>query len=258
MTRLSLVLTLALVLGSTATVKATTSFYAVPFDEASTPFGTIDPTTGVFTQIGSNFSDAILDLAVSPLGVVYAVTEAGSLITINSSTAAVSTIGTLPSGVHTLAFRPDGTLFGATTTSLYTLNPTTGSGTLLGSMGLGAGIQGDNIRFDGSSLFVMTTQTNSRLFSLNETSGASTLVGSSGVDDVSLGAFFGGVFLGSNQSGGQNRIVQINPSTGAGTEGATMNNEYLFALAPTATPEPATFMILGIGLAFLAGKKRLS
>jgi hypothetical protein len=251
--RASVCLAFTLVVGLSASLKATT-FYALAFDQASTPFGTIDPTTGVFTQIGSAFANPADDIAVSPTGVVYAVLDSGSLITINTTTAAISVVGTLPSGVQSLAFRPDGTLFGATTTSLYTLNTSTAAGTLLGSLGLGTGIDADNIRFDGSTLFVMTVETNSRLFSLSQTTGAGTLVGSSGIDDVSLGAFFGGVFYGSNAAGAQNHIAQINPATGAGTEGATMNNGYLFALAPASVPEPATFLICGAGLAFLVGK----
>jgi hypothetical protein len=247
-------LLLMFTLGLSASLKATTTFYALAFDQTTTPFGTINPTTGAFTQIGSSFPDAADDIAVSPAGVVYAVLDSGSLITINTTTAAISVIGTLPTGVQSLAFRPDGTLFGATTTSLYTLNPSTAAGTLLGSMGLG-GSDADNIRFDGSTLFVMTVDTNSRLYSLSQTSGAGTLIGPSGIDDVSLGAFFGGVFYGSNTAGAQNHIAQINPATGVGTEGANTSTEYLFALAPATVPEPATFLICCAGLVFLAGKR---
>ncbi len=249
----SLLVIFTLILGFSASLKATT-FYALAFDQTTTPFGTIDLTTGAFTQIGSAFPDAADDIAVSPTGMVYAVLDSGSLITINTTTAAISVVGTLPAGVQSLAFRPDGTLFGATTTSLYTLNPSTAAGTLLGSMGLG-GSDADNIRFDGSTLFVMTVDTNSRLYSLSQTSGAGTLIGPSGIDDVSLGAFFGGVFYGSNAASAQNHIAQVNPSTGVGTEGANTSTEYLFALAPATVPEPATFLICYAGLAFLAGKR---
>lgn len=256
MPRPSTLLMLVLALGLSAGSKGAT-FYALAFDQpTTTPFGTIDPTTGVFTQIGSNFPDSAQDIAVSPTGVVYAILETGALVTINTTTAAITTVGTLPSGVQSLAFRPDGTLFGASGTSLYTLNKSTAAGTLLGAMGLG-GSGADNIRFDGSTLLVMTTDANSKLYSLNQTTGAGTLIGSSGVNDVSLDAFSGGILYGSNTVGAQNRIVQINPATGAGTEGANMSTEYLFSLASTAAPEPATFLICCAGLALLAGKKFL-
>ena len=81
-------------------------------------FGTIDPSTGAVTTIGPNTPNLSHDLAVSPSGVVYAI-FGDSLYTIDKTTGiASSAIGVLPADLQSIAFRPDGVLFGVTGSDL--------------------------------------------------------------------------------------------------------------------------------------------
>jgi hypothetical protein len=102
----------------------------------------------------------------------------------------------------------------------------------------------------------MSSDSNSLLYTLSQVTGASTLIGASGVNDTSLGAFVGGVFYGTNQVGTDDHIVQIDPSTGQGTEGALTDNIYIFAMDPTSVPEPGTVGLLGAGIVILVWRKR--
>jgi len=250
---------LAALLSSSLTLHAGPVFYAISFKAPDVSpvgvFGTINPSTGVVTQIGPNTPDLSHDIAVSPSGVVYAI-FGDSLYTIDKTTGvASSAIGILPADLQSIAFRPDGALFGVTGSDLYTINPATAGGALVGSIGLAL----DNIRFDGAgNLYTMTAESNSLLYLVNQTTAAPTLIGPSGTDDISLGAFYGGVFLGTNYTLGP-QVVSVNPLTGAATLGASTDMIYLFALDPTSIPEPGTIGMLGAGLAALiAGAWRTS
>jgi hypothetical protein len=207
----------------------------------------------VVTPIGPNTPDLSHDIAISPAGSVYGIFDT-SLYTIDKLTGATAAVGVFSASIQSLAFRSDGVLFGVDDTSLYTINPATAAATLVGSLGLGVGL--DNIRFDGAgSLYTMTAEPNSLLHLVNQTTGAATLIGASGTDDISLGAFYGGVFLGTNLTD-QARIVSVNPFTGAATLGASTDMIYLFALDPTSVPEPGTIVLIGVGLAALMARRR--
>jgi hypothetical protein len=248
---------LAITFGTT--LHAGPVFYTVAFKTTPSPgvFGTIDPSTGVVTPIGGATLVQTHDIALSPSGVVYSI-EDTNLVTIDKLTGTPTTVGTLPTGLQSLAFGADGALFGVTDTTLYSLNPATAGGTPIGLLGIGAGL--DNLRFDGSGgLFIMTAETDSRLFSVNQSTGAATLIGASGQDDISLGAFYGGVFIGTNAGGGGPQLVTVSPFTGLGTAGAPTDNIYLIALDPTSVPEPSTFALFGVtALVVAMGKLRLA
>jgi hypothetical protein len=106
-------------------------------------------------------------------------------------------------------------------------------------------------------LYVMSAEANSLLYLVNQTTAATTLIGASGTDDISLGAFYGGVFLGTNVTDVP-RIVSVNPANGLATLGAptTGGMIYLIALDPTSVPEPGTVGMLAAGAGLLAFKLR--
>jgi hypothetical protein len=245
----------ALLLFSSAIGVAGPVFYTISYGDAPI-FGTIDPFTGTVTQIGTPLAGYGHDVTVSPTGSVYAVIDQ-DLYSINKFTAAATHIGTFAAEMQTLAFRGDGTLFGAAFDGfLYTVNPLTGVETAVGSMGLPDGP--DNIRFDDlGNLYIMTATTNSALYLLNQSTGAGSFVGLSGQDDTSLGAFYGGVFLASNAPGGAPQMLTVDRSTGLGTPGASANGIYLFALDPTSVPEPGTVAMVvgGLGVLLLARRR---
>jgi hypothetical protein len=243
---------LVVLLGSLFALHAGPVFYAMSY--ADTPvFGTIDPNTGTVTPIGAPLTGYGHDVTVSPSGAVYAIVDA-NLFSIDKSTGLASLIGALPADAQSLAFRSDGAFFVGSHTALYAVNPLTAAGTPIGAINLPA--NADNIRFDGSgNLYVMSAEPNSGLYLLNTSTAAATFVGSSGQDDISLGAFYGGVFLGTNAPV-TGQIVTVNPATGAGTVGAPVNGIYLFALDPTSVPEPGTFGLLLAGAALVLIRAR--
>ena len=242
---------LAFLFCSIAGLHAGPVFYTMSY-AASPVFGTIDANTGAVTPIGVPLTGYGHDLAVSPSGAVYAIVD-DNLFTIDKTTGLASLIGALPADAQSLAFRSDGTLFLGSTSDLFMVNPATGSGTLIGAMNLPA--NADNVRFDAAgNLYVMSAESNSGLYRLSTLTGSSTFIGSSGQDDISLGAFYGGVFLGTNAPV-TGQIVTVDPATGAATAGAPVNGIYLLALDPTSVPEPGTFGLL-LASAALAGVVR--
>jgi outer membrane protein assembly factor BamB len=229
-------------------------FYTMSFGDAPA-LGTIDPNTGTVTPIGAPLTGFGHDITVSPSGAVYEIID-DNLFSINKTTGVSALIGALPTDAQSLAFRSDGTLFVGSHADLYTVNPLTAAGTLIGSMNLPA--SADNIRFGPSgNLYVMSAEANSGLYLLNTSTGASTFVGLSGQDDISLGAFYNGVFLGTNAPV-TGQMVTVNPATGAATIGAPTNGIYLFALDPTSVPEPGTFGLLLAGAGLLCFVRRNS
>jgi hypothetical protein len=243
---------LIFLLGSFFVLHAGPVFYAMSYAD-SPVFGTIDPNTGTVSPIGTPLTGFGHDVTVSPSGAVFAIVD-DNLLSIDKTTGVASTIGALPADAQSLAFRTDGTLFLGSHTALFLVNPLTAGGTLIGPMNLP--VNADNIRFDGSgNLYVMSAEANSALYLLNTSTGATTFVGLSGQDDISLGAFYGGVFLGTNAPV-TGQIVTVNPATGAGTIGAPVNGTYLFALDPRSVPEPGTFGMLLAGAMLVVARVR--
>jgi uncharacterized protein YfiM (DUF2279 family) len=156
--------------------------YAAEYNQSTNRFGTINLLNGNFTKISSFGNALINDIAYCPTnGTLYGISNTTALVTFNKTNGAITTIGNLVSGIESLAFRPsDGALFGATSSKLYTINPATGTATLVGSYGSPTklGTTGQNIRFaqDGN-LYVSNTSTNTDIYRINIASGAATWMG---------------------------------------------------------------------------------
>jgi DNA-binding beta-propeller fold protein YncE len=107
-------------------------------------------------------------------------TGARVLITIDTATGTPTAVGTLTHRYTSIAFAPDGTLYGASDSSdqLVILDPTTGAVvTELPSWGLGQNIDGLAVRPTDSVVFGINPLTNN-LHTVNTTTGALTIVGS--------------------------------------------------------------------------------
>ena len=152
----------------------------------------INPATGQATLIGSPFPFrvGIMPLAVSPTGTIFAAgTAPGSplanaLLTINAATGQPALVGPFGvTGMMDFAFAPNGTLYGATQTALYTINTSTGAATLVSNFSGGSMVMG--ITFDAAgNLFATDFSAQSSLYSVNPTTGAATLIGQTGVPFV--------------------------------------------------------------------------
>jgi pimeloyl-ACP methyl ester carboxylesterase len=157
--------------------------YAVEFNQSNNRFGTIDLWNGNFTQISSIGSMLINDIAYCPTnGILYGIYNTTALVTFNQTNGAITTIANLSvSGIESLAFRPsDGVLFGCTQSGLYTINPTNGNATSVGSFGSPYNLnnQGQNIRFaQDDNLYISNTSMNTDIYRISTTNGAATWMG---------------------------------------------------------------------------------
>lgn len=99
----------------------------------------INTVTGMGTLVGATGFTGIQDLAFSPSGVLYGYDIILGLVTINTATGAATDVSSSVGAVNIqgITFASDGTLYGARDTldGLYTINPTTGVETFVGSGG---------------------------------------------------------------------------------------------------------------------------
>ena len=129
-----LLLSLALAL-SAASASADTLAYVVTFNGQ---FGTVNPTTGAFTQIGPATGDPLGGLVPGPNGAYLGVSFFGNLDSVNPATGAISVIGA--TGLGGLAFDPaelNGTVYATDlNNNLYTVNTSNGAASLIGPTGM--------------------------------------------------------------------------------------------------------------------------
>ena len=200
---------------------------------------------------------SISGLAFDPLnGVLYGATRLGSLVTIDPSTGAATTIG--PSGAggigFGISFRSDGTLF-ALAGSLYTLNLATGQGTFVGNTG---GIRGEALGFSPTGNLFGTA--GSGLATIDLSTGQ-VITSTSFSPSYRMNSFAfdsSGTLYGS--TGFPNTLVTINTATGAVTSiGASALRLDALPFAPlSAVPEPATWATAALALLGLARLRRRS
>jgi hypothetical protein len=227
-------------------------------------FGTIDLTTGTVTLLGS-LGQTPAGLGVFG-GTLYAESynAAGTLYTVDTSNGALTAIGN--SGVDYLGG------FGSTLTGLYgvgyasggstldvfSINPSNGSATDLGSTGLTLGSWRD-ISTNSNTLYFGNGPD---LYSLSLINGSATLIGPYG-GSAQMGSLvtIGGTLYGADDV--NDVISTINPATGAATAGSSSGGSVwglapdpLPAASPSPTPEPATWSFLGVGLCMLLLARR--
>jgi hypothetical protein len=209
------------------------------------PFGLLDLTTGAFTQIAALPNLFVADLAVAQNGTVYMLTgplrgSGSELSTINPTNGAITNIAAEPTTINnSIAFNSNGTLYatgvGASgPETLYTLNTTTGAASVVGNLSGADASTASQIRFIGNTLYTTTDTAPSGLYTIDTGTGAGTLVGSNSLGtDNGLGAVVNGQLVAvGEQSTAAYQLFTINPSNGALTSGAALNNFYVFAVAP--------------------------
>ena len=224
-------------------------------------FGTLNLQTAVFTQSG-NPGTGFEDLGRIAGGPLYAADSNANLLTLNTSNGSTTSSVSVAIGVAAISVRSDGVLFGTNSTSLYTINPTTGAATLIGSLGISGATYFD-LRFDTSGHLYFTSDSGSTatLYSINTTSGAATLIGSIGAA-VGVLDYENGTLYGVTLGPATQQLYTINPTTGAGTLAGTVTGAPgpIYGLATmdaAAVPEPSAAILgsftclVGLGYGWL-------
>jgi hypothetical protein len=222
-------------------------------------FGTIDLSTGVFSDLG-NSGQTLAGLGVTNgtlygssfyggIGSLFSINKAnGALTLIGSSTLNYDDFGSTTRGIYAVDGNAD----------LYSINPTTGAASLIGSTGLSFG-SWRNLSTNSSTLYFAD---GSKLYTLNTNSGAATLVGSTGGQEMGGLVTEGGVLYGGQDTSGI-AVDTLNTVTGAATTGSALSGTgsgQIYGLAPIVpVPEPDTYamMLAGLGLiGFMVRRKK--
>ncbi len=173
-----------------------TTLYAITFGTAIIPeLGTIDTTTGVYTAIaalnggGAAVGTNVVGMKMDPTSGTMYICLFNGIATINLTTAAVTTVAPIvvsppppaaPLWID-IAIDNSGQMFGhdIATDAMYSINKTTGAGTLLGPTGLLSNFA-QGMDFDPASNVLYATQYTGggvgNFVSINTTTGAMTVI----------------------------------------------------------------------------------
>jgi hypothetical protein len=176
-------------------------------------FGTVDVTTGVFTQVGtlSIQSGSFGDLARLPGGMLYGEQGNQDLVIVDPVTVTSTVVGNTGNSIYAIKFRHDGVLFGASHTDLYTIDTVTANATHVGTFGVPSSSYWDLAFDDQGNLFL--TQSSGSLYKVDTITGVATVVGSIGFSVVATD-FDNGTLYGFTSD---SKIISIDTKTGVGT-----------------------------------------
>ena len=242
-------------------------------------FGTLDATTGAFTQIGGLTSDPLGGLVPGPNGTLLSVSFGGNLDAVDPATGVVSVIGSTGMAL-TPATAPfatgefNGTVYETDgLNNVYTIDKTTGAASLLGATGLlpcpsfsdptGNGI-GDEAFFTAGGNFYLTFDgfdfvTNDvlvapELYRINPITGAATLIGPTAFGIGGAVQVDGTVYAFTSA----NTVLSLNVANG-NTDFVTNfdpNVMGVLGASQTPAPEPASFALVAAGIAAVLVSQR--
>jgi hypothetical protein len=177
-------------------------------------FGTIDLSTGAYTNIGSS-SYLGTPIQLSGLGAsggdIYGGAYLGTaLYEVDTATGALSLIGNSTENYELTGSTATGLYEFGADGNLYSINPANGAATLVGATGITLGTW-DGMSSGGSQLYVSS---GTNLYLINTSTGAGTFIGS--ISPAEFGAMVnvGGTWWGGNDLGPA-QLYTFDPSTAA-------------------------------------------
>jgi hypothetical protein len=221
-------------------------------------FGTVDLETGAFADLG-NSGQTLAGLAVANSTLFATSYHVGdsSLYSVNPSNGQLTSIGTTGVDVDD---------FGSTTTGLYavdtsgnldSINRATGAATVIGNIGISLG-SWRSLSTNSNTLYFSN---GANLYSLSTTTGAATLIGATGGPEMGALLFENGKLYGGEETPTL-AVATLNITSGAATTGAGFTGSgsgQFFALAPNpipSVPEPATWLLTLFGACAIGGLAR--
>lgn len=231
------------------------------FNSADVRFGSVDLSTGAFTQINT-LPGLLTGLTTGPGGTLYGSLLAGGFVQ-------VGTNGTLtPFGTATDVFRNfafsgtnfNGVQLSGTILNLFSLTSNGNTSALVGQMASTFGnLSSDTLEYGpGGTLYFSLNPTPGNpppafLYSVNPATGAITQIGSETTVNPLLLAFDGTTLYG--VSGAAPTIYSINTATGAATALQAITNlpagTWNANAGAFAIPEPSTVGLCAVGVVFL-------
>jgi hypothetical protein len=256
-------------LGVSAVPAAAGTIYSVFYDSR---FGTIDSTTGAFTQTGT------LPIAnASGIGAfqneLFVQSMGGELLTVDPATGAATVIGNADLSSTSVIFAGGGNgLFEFDSQSnLYSINPATGAATLIGATGLPANNSGwdTSMSDDGTNLFVTAGGGGAidELYEVNATTGLATDLGSTGVSGIAGSAIVGDYLDLFQYNAGTDYIYSAPLGSDDFTRGPALSVQIVDGgvvlgsatgdfSSEAGTPEPSGLLLVGLGLIFFGRLRR--
>ena len=276
MNRQHLFLSLAFALSATA-ANAGPVFYVVTFNGQFGPttqgeFGTLNPTTGAYTQIGPAMTDPLGGIVPGPNGQLLGVSFSGNLDSVNPKTGAVAVIGGTTLGFTALdTAEVNGTIYETdTSNTLYTINPITGVASKIGPTGIEAVPTDPADLFDvslfsvGGKLYSTWDSFNAatmaiidepELYQIDPTTGLATVIGDTAFQIDAVAPLNGTIYA----LTATNKVLSLDLATGNTTSVGNYDPAAFFITGATAAPEPVSFVLVGAGLAaILACRRRRS
>jgi hypothetical protein len=182
--------------------------------DRSGDFGSVDLSTGDFTLIG-NMGVTMTGMALDG-GTLYGGQYlTGNLYTINPTTGGVSLVGSSSESYELFGSTPAGLFALGADMNLYSINATTGAAKLVGATGLSLSGSWFGMSTASSTLYFSDGP---ELYSLSTSTGLGTLVGNMGGAQMGAMITEGGTLYGGNDNGAA-AVDTINPLTGVATTG---------------------------------------